>query len=444
MQRNGFLEHQKYVKELKWTFCLLALCTTSAFTAASVSLKDCVERARASSLDMESARLSERSSEASLKTAKTSRNPTVSASINQTLYDSPLNDASQDHYRLSLGLTGSYTLWNGGSTGLNIESKQLSLQASKYNTELAALNVEESAMNAFVALLAAMEDKVTADSALVLSDSLVAYNSRLFDAGTITKSEFSLSKSDAARAKVSAISAAQAERSKRTTLRQILEMPRTDSLELNAPEANYASPTDMGEIPSFEVVLSETRKHYPVLASDSLSILASQKDLSVAHKNSSISVTLGAQATTGFQAWESDSYADQMKDGYTHSLTLGVNIPIIDGGTTEAKVLSAQVEAERAQVTKRETDKTLENNMEQLYLQAEAADASWLAAIAGVEAAADAFAVATEQRNAGSITYTDYLEQKNNLQSAKSVLTQAKYTSILTRSLLDLYMGRYR
>ena len=125
-------------------------------------------------------------------------------------------------------------------------------------------------------------------------------------------------------------------------------------------------------------------------------------------------------------------------------MTLGINIPIIDGGTTTAKVLLAQVESERAKVSQRETGKTLENNLEKLYMQAESADASWLAAIAGLESATEAYHVAVEQRAAGTISSTDFLQQKNNLQSAKNTLTQAKYTSILARNLLDLYMGRFQ
>jgi len=423
---------------------LCAVLTGAAFAERTLSLEDCVKLAREQSLDMESAKLSERASEASLQSSKAAGRPTVSAYVKNTLYDTPFDGKSQDHYRFSMGLSGSYTIWDGGSTSINVESKQLSLEASKYNTELAALNVQENAMNAFVNVLAAREALETADSSLVLSDSLVSYHERLYDAGSITRSDLALVKSDAASAKVKQISALQTERSAKTTLRQVLEFSRSDSLTLIAPQVNYAKPSDMGDLPTFEEVLSETRTHYPGLVSDSLKVRAAAKDVELASKNSSISVSLGAEASTGFQAWESDRYARQVKNGYTHSISLGVNIPIIDGGTTTAKVLSAQVESERAKVTQRETGKTLENNLEKLYMQAESADASWLAAIAGLESAEEAFRVAVEQRSAGAISFTDFLEQKNNLQSAKSTLTQAKYTSILARSLLDLYMGRFQ
>lgn len=415
----------------------------SAIAEQTLSLEDCVKMAKERSLDVESARLSERASEASLKASQASNRPTLSANINQSLFDTPFDGNSQDHYRLSLGVSGSYKIWDGGSSGMDVESKKLSLEASKYNTELAALNIQESAMNAFVNLLAAEESRKTADSALALSDSLVRYNERLFEAGTITRSDLALSKSDAANAMVKQITAAQEELSAKTALRQILELSRSDSFSVHAPDAHFQTPADFGDLPTFEEVLAEAKSHYPGLVSDSLNAEAAEKNVQQAQRNGSVSVTLGASAETGFQAWQSDRYARQMKNGYTHSISLGVNIPIIDGGTTRAKVLSAQVESERAAVTKRETGKTLENNLEQLYLQAQSADASWNAAVAGLESAEEAFRVAAERRSVGAIAFTDFLEQKNNLQSAKSTLTKAKYTSILARHLLDLYMGRF-
>lgn len=443
MQRMGGRKHLNCVKNrIKMLFsCALAV---SAWAVEPLSLEDCMKMARERSLEMENAKLSERASEAALNSSRSSRYPTLSAHVNQSLYDSPFNGQTQDHYRLSMGISGSYTLWDGGATGIDVESRELSLEASKFNTELAALTIQESAMNAFVELLAARENGETAKSALETSDSLVRHYERLWEAGTITRSELALVKSDAASVKVKFISAEQAERSAKTSLRQILEISRSDSLEILSPETSFETPADLGELPSLETVLAETRKNHPGLISDSLEILSAEKNVSLAGKNNSVSVSLGAEASTGFQAWESDRYARQLKNGYTHSVSLGINIPLVDGGTTKAKILSAQVESERAKVSRRETEKTLENNLEQLYMRAESADASWFAAIASLESAKEAFDVAVEQRNVGSLTFTDFLERKNDLQNARSVLIQAKYTSILARKSLELYMGNYR
>lgn len=408
------------------------------------TLEACIERVKTKSLKVETAKLSERESLISLNQARDGRYPDLSASVDQSLYDSPFNDVPQDHYRLSLGLTSSMTLWDGGATGLTIESRELDRQRAKYNTDLAALDVKESVMNAYISLLAAMENKTTAAAALTLSEATLKYNSHLYEAGSITKRDFILAESDVAAKRVSLLLKEQLEKSAFTTLRQLLEMSRTDSLVLNAPQMNYESAEAMGSLPEYETVLQAARANNPGLMADSISTIAAKKEEELAYKNNSINVNLGAKATTGLQSWESDGYGNQMKVGYTHSLTLGITIPIIDAGETNAKVLAAQVALAQAEVTKQETNKNLENNIEQLYLQSLSADAQWNAALLQVQAEEEGFRVAEEQRLAGTLAYTDYLEQKNNLESARSTLTQAKYTSILARNLLDLYMGKYQ
>ena len=105
-------------------------------------------------------------------------------------------------------------------------------------------------------------------------------------------------------------------------------------------------------------------------------------------------------------------------------------------------MLQAQVNETESQVSLKENLKTLENNIEKLYLNAVSADMQWKAAILQVEAESEALAVAEEQRGAGALTYTDFLSQKNSLEKARITLTNAKYTSLLSRKLLELYQGK--
>ena len=123
-------------------------------------------------------------------------------------------------------------------------------------------------------------------------------------------------------------------------------------------------------------------------------------------------------------------------------MSLGINIPIIDGGATDNKVLQAQVTEAETQISMQETAKSIDNNIEKLLINAVSADMQWKAAALQVQAENEALQVAEEQRNAGALTYTDYLTQKNNLEKAQITQTNAKYTSLLARKLLDLYQGK--
>jgi outer membrane protein len=228
----------------------------------------------------------------------------------------------------------------------------------------------------------------------------------------------------------------------KTTLRQLLELDDNAEFQIAAPETNIESPDSLEPLPTYEQLKTDAQNAHPGLKSDSVSVRAAQKNTQVAGKGSSITVTLGANSSTGLQAWQSKAYKDQLKYGWQNSITLGINIPIIDGGATTNKVLQAQVSETESQVSLKEDAKTLENNIEKLYLNAMSADMQWKAAILQVQAESEALVVAEEQRNAGALTYTDFLTQKNNLEKAQITLTNAKYTSLLSRKLLELYQGK--
>ena len=405
------------------------------------TLDACLKQAREKSLSLESAKLREQQSEISIKQANTGRYPTVSASIQNTLYDHPFVD-NEDHYRLSLGISGSYTLWDGGSRSLNVEASQLSREATKFETKQTERNIQESVLNAYMNLLAAQENLRTAHASVELSTAEFEHYGKLYEAGSITKKDLTQSQSNVLQKQVAELSAQLSVNTAKTTLRQLLELPESEEFDVTAPETAITNPDSIEALPALAELQGAVKETHPGLKSDSISIRAAKKNTEVAGKGSSITVTLGANSSTGLQAWESGAYGDQLKYGWQNSISLGINIPIIDGGTTENKVLLAQVNETQSQLALQETLKSLENNIEKLYLNAVSADLQWKAALLQVEAETEALQVAEEQRNAGALTYTDYLTQKNNLEKAQVTLVNAKYTSLLARKLLDLYQGK--
>ena len=418
-----------------------AALSTTALAEGSWTLEDCLKQAKKASLKLESAKLREQSADISIKQAKSSGGPTVSASIQNTLYDHPFID-NEDHYRLNLGISGSYLLWDGGATSLNVESKKLSNEATVLATKQTERSVQESVLNAYMSLLAANENLRTADASVELAQAEFEHYSKLYEAGSITKKDLTQSQSNVLQKQTSQLTAQLSVSTAKTTLRQLLELDDNAEFQITAPETNIESLDSLEPLPTFEQLKTDAQNAHPGLKSDSVSVRAAQKNTKVASKGNSITVTLGANSSTGLQAWESDAYKNQLKYGWQNSITLGINIPIIDGGATASKVLQAQVSETESQVSLKEDLKTLENNLEKLYLNAMSADMQWKAAILQVQAESEALTVAEEQRNAGALTYTDFLSQKNNLEKAQITLTNAKYTSLLSRKLLELYQGK--
>ncbi len=406
------------------------------------TLASCLKQAKEKSLSLESARLREQQASVSIEQAKVGNYPTLSASIGNTLYDSPFRDGPQDHYRLSAGLSASYTLWDGGSTRLSIRAGELNREAKHLSTKETERTVQENVLNAYMNLLAAIEKLRTADNSVELANAEYENYNTLFDAGSITKKDLTQSQANVLQKQASQLSAQLSVNTAKTTLRQLLELPENENFEVAGIESEIQTPDALSPIPSLEELQKTVMDKHPGLKSDSIAIQVAKKNTEIAGKGKSIKVSLGASASTGLQAWESDKYGRQLKDGYSHSISLNVNIPIIDGGATENKVLQAQISETESMVSLKEQAKSLETAIEKLYLNALSADMLWKAAILQVEAETEALHVAEEQRNAGALTYTDYLSQKNSLENAQVTLTNAKYTSLLARNLLDLYQGK--
>ena len=423
------------------TFLIGILAAAALLHAESAwTLEACLKQAKQKSLSLESAKLREQKADIGIKQAKSGNYPSVNASIQNTLFDHPFID-QEDHYRLNLGISGSYTIWDGGATSLNVEATQLSKEATQLATRQTERTVQENVLNAFMNLLAANEKLHTADASVELAQAEFEHYGKLYEAGSITKKDLTQSQSNVLQKQTAQLSAQLNVSTAKTTLRQLLELDDSSDFQISAPETDMEHPDSLPPLPSLDELQKNVKEAHPGLKSDSVSVRAAKKSTEVAGKGSSITVTLGANSSTGLQAWESKAYKNQLKYGWQNSISLGINIPIIDGGSTTNKVLQAQVSEAETQVSMQETAKALENSIEKLYLNALSADMQWKAAILQVQAEQEALQVAEEQRNAGSLTYTDFLTQKNNLETAKITLVNAKYTSLLARKILDLYQG---
>lgn len=451
------------IKQKSIIFGLL-VSTSALFAGETWTLEDCLKQAKAKNLSMEIASLREQAADVSIQQTKANRYPSVSASINNSLYDNPFVETAKDHYSLSVGLNGSWTIWDGGVTSLSTEASELNKQAVRQSTKQTERNLQENVLNAYMNLLAAQEKLVTANASVELSQAEFENYSKLFEAGSITKKDLTQSQSNVLQKQVALLSAQLSVNSSKTTLRQLMELPANEEFEITDPNADLNTPDSLEAIPPYDQLLADIRKVNPGLKSDSIAIQVAQKNTKVASKNSAITVSLGANAGSGIRAWHTEGsevqssasatidpsvdtksenrFVRQLKQGYQHSISLGINIPLVDRGATTNKILQAQINEAESQMALMETSKSLENNVEKLYLNAVSADMQWKAAVLQVEAETEAMTVAEEQRNAGALTYTDYLSQKNSLENAKVTLTNAKYTSLLARKLIDLYLGK--
>ena len=406
---------------------------------ANWTLDSCLSRAQEKSLLVQGSRLDEKSAQSSLDQARKSRLPDLSASINQSLYDSPFASDPQDHYSLSLGLNSSVELWNGGRQSSSVAQKAYLLQSARRSGEQIIQDLHESVISAYMKVWSLTEAEKTAQDALNLSRENLRQDSLLYNNGSLVKSELALSLATAAGDSLALLQASHSRKLALTSLRQLLEVPAGEAFSLAPPDS--VSPSESAPLQALQ---NQAQERSATRQADSLEVLAASSAVDVASAAKYPSITLGASAATGLRAWESGDYGEQLKVGYNHKITLGVSIPIVDWGAAEAGVLQAHIAKERAELSARSHSKELENTIEQLAQQTEAARLQWQAAELQLVAQEAAMQAVLDKRELGAVDQVTFIQQKTQLQNAKAKLTQAKYSYLLGSALLSLYTGEKR
>ncbi len=237
----------------------------------SWTLEACLKQATEKSLSLETARLHEQQAQVNVKQAKLGHYPTVSASIQNTLYDHPFID-QEDHYRLNLGLSGSVTLWNGGATSLTVEAKELSREAAELSTRQTKRAVQESVLNAYMSLLLAKENLRTADYAVEVAQAEFEYFTNLYGVGSITKKDLTQSQSNVLQKQSAKLTAELKVSTAKTTLRQLLELGEGEEFDVAAPEMGFTNPDSLPPLPEYGELQARIRAAHPGLKSDSISV----------------------------------------------------------------------------------------------------------------------------------------------------------------------------
>ena len=134
--------------------------------------------------------------------------------------------------------------------------------------------------------------------------------------------------------------------------------------------------------------------------------------------------------------------ADQLKDNVFKSVSLQLNIPILNGLATRANVQRAIINKEIAQISITETQNTLRQSIESAFNDAQAASRSYASSLKQVKAQEEAYRMNKQRFEVGALSVIEYQVSENDLYRAKSDLTRSKYNFIFKKKILDFYQGK--
>jgi len=423
---------------------LLLFITCAAFAQShqNLTLQNCIDIAKKNSLTLATTKLSEKTAESSLNQAKNARLPGLSGSATQDVVGGvPFNDPSSFEYLegLSMRLNSSMPIYTAGRIGHSINQAEYRKEIAMLNTEAAEKTLSEQVIRAYMQVWSSIESEHSAKASLALSKKMLSKDSVNFNAGSITAIDLALVYAQMASDSLTVLQAQSTLTQNLTSLRQLLEIPQNSEFSLAPPDSAVDVATE-----NYAALLKKAQQNSTNKKIDSLSILEADEAIGIAKTGYYPNINLSGGAGTGL-GWKTQdpNYGVQLKNRFNYSASLGLSITLIDWGATKHNVLTAQVAKERAQISAANTQKQLENIIEQLALQAETYRLQWEVSEVQVNAQKLALDKSVQQHELGMMDISSLIQQQTIFNNSQIRHNQAKYSYLLVKSLLDLQTGNF-
>lgn len=449
------------------------------------TLEECVNYARENNLTIRTSQLTQAQNEIAVKQSKFALLPSLSAggnvgkSFGRTVDPVTNSFVSRDFLSGGLSASANVTLYRGGILQNTIKQNEINLEASAYDLEKAKNDIGLNVATSFLNVLLNKEQLENAKFQLQVSTAQLERTNKLVKAGSLPLTNQLDLESQKASNEVQVVNAENALSAALLVLKQSMQMPASQELEVVAPDLEVGQVEKIVDAPSqiYEVAV----QNQPEVKSAELGIKSNILGEKIARGaflpslsvGGSISTNYSDQARqligsqvinipaqqigtvqgTGQQVFSnpsqqtvptfSDQYRvfDQFNDNLGQSINVSLSVPIFSRWNNTANLQRARISRQRAEINSQNVKNQLRQSIETAYNNASATLKSYEATLKRVVALEETFR-ATEQRyNVGDVNFVDYQVASNNLFAAKTDLVRAKYEYIFRVKILDFYLG---
>ena len=436
------------VRLLGIVLLLLFICTPSF--AKQWTLPECINYAIEHNISLKQRENTRRQNEVSLNTAKNSRLPDLNAGISENL-----------GFGRSLGMDNTYSKNNTSNTSFQISTSvpiltgnrientiklnQLNLEASTADLEKARNDIRTQIAQQYIQIVYDTEILAVAKRQIGI-DSLQLYRLQEMERnGKATLTEVLQQKSTMEQSRLTATQAENTYRLDLLALSQLLELPSPEGFSIVIPTLpnNYGSLINVNP----EIIYQEAIAVKPEVQAEQLRLKASDANILIAKSAKYPTLSFNAGLGTNYYKtlngnYKQDSFGSQIKNNFSQSLGLQLNVPIFNRFATRNSIKSASIDKENQQLALDNVKKTLYKEIQQVYYNTVAAEAKYKSSLQAEVTSKDAFNLTQAKYENGKATITEFNESKNNMMKAESDLVQARYQLIYQKALIDFYRGK--
>lgn len=398
------------------------------------TLNDCLDYAFSNSYERKQLELTNRSHILSYEQSKQERLPNVSASISENFS----NDNTASTFSGNVGINTGMTLYQGGYINATIEQQRLTSEQSSIELNKYDDNLSIQILQAFLTIIGNQELLKYQQSILNSSREAMKQGQKKFEVGSIIESDYLLLKAQFSTDTNNVVDTRIEIDKNLLNLKLLLSMDPMTDLQLISPDTSMIY--YMTDFPSLEESVEQALAYSPSIKISSYDVEIAKKSLRITKANYYPSVNLNAGISTGHSGY--DNLGTQFSDRLTEQVGISLNIPIYSRGSTKLRVKQNEIAVEQKALAYEQELFSLRQNVAREYHNMISSYNKYNVSKQTKDAYYKSFEAYNVQFQFGSITAVELLQQQNSYLKALNDYIQNKYTLILQRKILDIYMGK--
>ena len=423
---------------LAFVFLLGLGITTSAQEQHSYrfSLEDCIRFAYANSYERKSMELTGQSLETTYEQSKQQRLPNVSASMGQNFSNNENGWSTSGN----VGVGSSMTIYQGGNINNTIEQNRLNMERNAVQLERYDNQLTAQILQSFVTILGNQDLLNYQQEVLNTSRAQLNQGRARYNLGAILESDLLLLEAQYYSDSNNVVDTHINIDNNLLDLKVLLSMEPTDNLEIISPNTDDLDGL-LESLPTEEEAVNLAMEYMPDLRMGDYDIRLAEKSVDMARGNYFPSISANANVGMGILSY--DSEGNQRWYGTpSESLGVSMSIPIYSRGQTKANVKKSRIALEQAQLDYEQTQLSVRQTVVQAYRNVLSAFNAYKVSQVKENAYSKSFNAYTIQYQYGTITTVELLQQQNNYLNALNSYIQNKYSLVMKRKILDIYMGK--
>ncbi len=398
------------------------------------TFEDCLKYAFGNNNERKQIELDKKTQELNLQQAKESRLPNLNASVNGSFS----NNNNGSRFSSSASLNTGVVLFQGGQINNTIKKEQITLEQSESKIAQYDDKLSVNILNAFLTLLGNQEMIKYQQAVMESSREALKQGEEKYKVGSILESDYLLLKAQFLSDTNNIVQTQFNIDDNILSLKTLLSMDPEQDFDIVPPDTTTLHLLEV--FPSREEVLNEAIDHSPDLKISQYNIEIAKKSLRIAKSSYYPTLNLSAGLSTNLN--EFDNFGSQKDHTFSEQVGLSLNIPIYSRGTVRTRVRQNNIALQRQELSHEQSMLTIRQNIAKEYQNLLSNYNKYKVSEQSVRAHEESYLAYKNRFEYGSITAVELLQQQNNFLNALNQYIQNKYSFILQRKIVDVYMGK--